>query len=106
MTKIMGLLTMARRAGKLEMGLELAKDACRAGSARCVCAASDISPKSLKEVLFYCSKADIPALALDMSMEQIGAELGKRVGVIAVLDSGFAKKAVTLLDRASLDADD
>lgn len=107
MTNIMGLLTIARRAGKLALGLELAKDACKVGNAKCVCVADDISKKSFKEMMFFCTNAEIPVLYLGMNMEEVGIELGRKVGVIAVLDSGFAKKAATLLNKASsLDAND
>ena len=85
MTEIMGLLTIARKASKLALGMDMTKDACKSGAAKCVLVASDLSQKSLKEIKFFCE------------------QLGKKVGIIAVLDSGFYKKARTLLNEIKAD---
>ncbi|MCD7772582.1 MAG: ribosomal L7Ae/L30e/S12e/Gadd45 family protein [Ruminococcus sp.] len=103
MNKIMGLLTIARRASKLALGFDMAKDACKLGNARCVCIADDISSKSLKEVKYVCRTEGVPLYSLAMTMDEVGEQLGKKVGVIAVLDSGFYKKAKTLIEEISLD---
>lgn len=103
MNKIMGLLTMARRASKLALGMDMAKDACKSGEAKCVCVADDISKKSLKEVKFFCSLDNVPLYSLAMTMDEVGEQLGKKVGIIAVLDSGFYKKTKTLIEEISLD---
>lgn len=103
MNKIMGLLTMARRASKLALGMDMTKDACKSGEAKCVCVANDISNKSLKEVKFFCSLDNVPLYSLAMTMDEVGEQLGKKVGIIAVLDSGFYKKTKTLIEEISLD---
>lgn len=55
--------------------------------------ASDLSPKSKKEILFlrdkFCSRLEIAALPADM--EETGTILGKKTGIIAVTDEGFWK---------------
>lgn len=55
--------------------------------------ASDLSPKSKKEILFlrdkFCSRLEIAVLPA--GMEETGAILGKKTGIIAVTDEGFWK---------------
>lgn len=103
MNKIMGLLTMARRAGKLSLGMDMSKDACKNGISKGICVATDISPKSLKEIMFVCSLENVPIYSLGMNMESIGIELGKKVGIISVNDGGFMKKAKTYMEEIEID---
>ena len=105
MNKIMGLLTMARRAGKLSLGMDMSKDACRNGISKGVCIAADISPKSLKEIKFVCMNENVPLYSLDMDMRAVGIELGKSVGIISINDSGFMKKAKTYMRKIEIDND-
>ena len=80
MNSKMGLLTMCRKAGKLQLGMDMVKDSCRNGSAFGVFTANDLSPKSMKEVKFVCSKYDIKLYELGLSMDEIWADLGKKSG--------------------------
>ena len=86
-----GLLTMCKKAGRLVSGMDMAKDACRNGTAFAVFAASDLSEKSLKEIKFHCDQGGVPLYPAGMTMDEIGTVLGKRSGIIAVTDKGFAK---------------
>lgn len=105
MNDIMGLLTMCRRAGRLCLGMDMTKDACNSKEARVVLVASDISEKTLKEVKYVCMKNDVILLALDEDMDGVGYRLGKRAGVMAVCDKGFAKKAAELLREIANDTE-
>lgn len=105
MNKIMGLLTMARRAGKLSLGMDMSKDACKNGISKGVCTATDISPKSLKEIKFVCMCENVPLYSLGIDMESVGTELGKKVGIISVNDGGFMKKAKTYMEEIEIDND-
>ena len=55
--------------------------------------ANDLSPKSRKEILFICEKhrPQMKAVTLPATMEQIGSILGKKTGIVAVMDEGFWK---------------
>ena len=105
MNKIMGLLTMARRAGKLSLGMDMSKDACKSGISKGVCTATDISPKSLKEIMFVCMCENVPLYSLGIDMKSVGIELGKSVGIISVNDGGFMKKAKTYMEEIEIDND-
>ncbi len=105
MNKIMGLLTIARKAGKLSLGMDMSKDACKSGVSKGVCTALDISPKSLKEIMFVCMCENVPLYSLGLDMESVGIALGKSVGIISVNDDGFMKKAKTYMEEIEIDND-
>lgn len=98
-----GILSMCRKAGKLVMGMDIVKDACRSGKAAAVFAAEDLSEKSLKEVKFVCGSCQVPLYALAEDMDSIAQGTGKRSGIIAVTDSGFAKAIKKGLEEISTD---
>lgn len=89
---------MCRRAGRMELGFDSVKEALEKRKARLVILAADVSPKTEKEVRFYSGKTDIKVMRCSSSMEEFGIGIGKKVGVIAVCDDGFAKKSAELLD--------
>lgn len=98
-----GLLTMCLKAGRMTLGMDLAKDMCRNGEAFGVFVASDLSEKSLKEIKYYCSRYETPLYSVGMTMDELGTALGKRSGIIAVSDKGFAKSCAEGLDRIETD---
>lgn len=87
----LGLISICRKAGKLVMGMDMVKDACNTGTAKAVFTASDLSPKSLKEVKFVCARNGVKLYSLGITMDEIGAGLGKRTGVLVMTDGGFAR---------------
>ena len=98
MNKALSLLTICRKAGKLEIGMDPVKDACNSYKAKCVLVSLDISPKSLKEVKFVCSDKNIPIFQLDSGTEDVWAALGRKSVVLGVCDKGFAKKLSQMLE--------
>ncbi|MEG0615106.1 MAG: ribosomal L7Ae/L30e/S12e/Gadd45 family protein [Oscillospiraceae bacterium] len=90
--KAVNLLTMCRKAGRMVMGFDPVKDALELGKAFCVLTATDISPKTLKEVNYVCERNDVTHFDIETDMDTLHNALGKRVGVIAICDAGFAKK--------------
>ena len=102
----MGPITMCRKAGKLQMGMDMVKDSCREKNAKGVFVATDFSKKSLKEIKFVCFNENVPLYNLNMSMDEIWADLGKRVGVISISDKGFCKSCVKGLEQIEIDPDE
>ena len=93
-----GLLTICAKAGKLAIGMDMAKDSCKNGNARAVFTASDLSEKSLKEMKYYCGRYGVKLYALGITMDEVGDALRKRSGIITVLDKGFAQSLAKGLD--------
>ena len=98
-----GLLSICRRAGKLVMGMDMVKSACHEGKAYGVYVASDLSEKSLKEVMYVCFRNNVKLYTLGLSMEEICDGIGKKTGIIAICDGGFNKKAASMLQQLEID---
>ena len=101
-----GIISMCRKAGKLVMGMDMVKDACALGNAKAVFAAADLSDKSLKEVRYSCARYDVKLYALGLTMDEVAEGIGKRTGVIAMVDSGFAKSCAKGLEEIVIDKDE
>lgn len=88
----LNLIQFAAKAGKLSYGTHATEWAVTAKKAKLVCAANDISAKSVKELKFKASKAEIPVIILEATDSQtLSGAIGKKCGIIAVNDAGFAK---------------
>ncbi len=105
MADISGTLTMCRRAGKLVLGMDEVKNACKGGRAFGVLVASDVSAKTFKEIKFVCGTENVSLYGAEMTMDEIGNCLGKRFGILAVTDSGFMKAMAKKLKRIEIDVD-
>lgn len=96
--KILNLLTICRKAGKLILGFDAVKEAVLAGKAESVLVTRDISPKTLKEAEYYCSKRNIQIIKLNCDMDIfVGAfKNKKKIAIMAVNDKGFINRIVEL----------
>ena len=93
--KLLSLLGITRRAGKLSLGADAVKEAVRGKTAKLILYSSDVSEGTAGSVANVAGET--PAVRLFVPMERIGAALGvKRVGVLAALDAGFAQKMLQL----------
>jgi ribosomal protein L7Ae-like RNA K-turn-binding protein len=85
-------LTIARKAGKIVFGF----DPSVAAKPVLLLTATDISPKTLKELKFKCP--DTPILEINLSKSDLSEYFHKSIAIVAVCDDGFAtaiKKAIT-----------
>ncbi len=96
MSSLKGLLTVCRKAGQLALGFDPMKEALAEGKAQAVLVASDISPKTEKEVRFFSDKRGVPVRKTEMTLDDIYSALGKKAGIVTILGEGFAKKALSL----------
>ena len=97
-SSLLRTMSLCKRAGRITMGFDMVKQAVIDGRARLVVTAGDLSDKTLKEILWICGEWNIPVRELPFTIEQLWMELGKRVGVAAITDQGFADKVEKLLD--------
>ena len=91
-SKLTGLLGIARRAGKLIVGFDAAAASAAAGKAALLLMAADLSEKTAKELRFAARDKKIPLTRIPLSKDETGAACGfqKPVGVLATEDRGFA----------------
>lgn len=97
MADIKGTLSMCRRAGKLIGGMDEVKACCRKKEAKCVLITSDFSEKSRGEIAFECNRSGVPILDIHDTMFDIADCVGKRYGVMAITDKGFAEAVMKKL---------
>ncbi len=93
-TRIASLLTMCRRAGKLLLGFDSVKEAGVRGQLSCIVLAADASPRTEKEIRFYCKTT--PIRKIPQTMDALAMYFRKRTAVLGVCDAGFAAKLLQL----------
>ena len=96
--RILSLLGLCRRAGKLVIGADPTIDSVAKGKSKLIIAAEDFSKNSLKPVLLSAHQHNIKVLTLKRSKEELSFALGKLCGVLSVEDKGFADKLIQLID--------
>jgi len=94
----MSLLGLANRARKIISGEELSIKQIRSGNAKLILLSADASHNTLKKITDKCNSYEIP-LKIVENRHFLGQAIGKEARVVvAVLDDGFAKKLISLLD--------
>lgn len=99
--RLLSLLGIARRAGRISWGRDAVEESLGKGKAHLVLVAEDISVKTAAGVRFSAERAGVPVLSIHETIESVSQAIGKRAGIVAVLDEGFAKKIKTLVEESS-----
>ncbi len=97
MTDISGTLSICRRAGRLVGGADEVKSSVSRREARLVLLSADLSENSAADIKRLCGRENIACLNIPMTMDGISEAVGKRWGIIAVTDAGFAKSLIRKL---------
>ena len=99
--KYLSMLQMARRAGKLSMGHDMAEKAIKANKATLLVFASDASQRLedefSKTTQRYCR--NIQSIRISESIDEIHMALGYKAGVITVDDTNFSKRIIELINQ-------
>ncbi|MFR2154257.1 MAG: L7Ae/L30e/S12e/Gadd45 family ribosomal protein [[Eubacterium] siraeum] len=83
-------LGLCRKSGRLIHGFDPVCEELKPEIENCgVILASDVSEKTQKEMRFFCDKYSALLSQCDCTMDEIKSVLGKRTGVLAVLDEGL-----------------
>lgn len=94
----MSLLGLANRARKITSGEELTVKEIRSGKAKLVLLSADASENTTKKITDKCRSYEVPIKFVE-DRHLLGQAIGKEARVVvAVMDDGFAKKLVSLLD--------
>ena len=98
MNKLMGLLSLCRKAGKLRIGSQPVKEAVEAGE---VLYAADFSPRSRGRMELILEQSGVPPKVYQtgLTMFDLSQVCGKLAGVVAVAGSGFAAGMEKLMTR-------
>ena len=68
--------------------------------AHLVLVAEDISPKTTAGVRFSAERVGTDVLIIHETIESVSQAIGKRAGIVAILDQGFAEKLKLLAQEA------
>jgi len=90
--KTLSMLGMARRAGRLSMGHDMAEKSIKAHKAHMVLICSDASKRLVKEF-------DIPLIVADITINEIHFAVGYKAGIMTVDDVNFSKKIISLIEQ-------
>ena len=97
--KVISLLGLAERAGKIASGEFAAEKAVKTGKARLIIVAEDASDNTKKKFSDMCKYYQVP-IACYSQKELLGHGIGKEFRAsLAVLDGGFAKAIEKQLDN-------
>lgn len=94
--KLLNMLGLARRAGRVSLGSDPSIEALRKGQSYLILFASDLSPRTAGGVRNAAEETGVPWCKTGATMDEISMALGKRTGVIAINDAGFAKTLSSL----------
>ena len=99
MNKIYGMLGIATKAGKIVSGFDSIQEAVKKKQVSLIIVAKDTSEKTQKEMRFTCEKYGIPLVVFG-NIEGNSHAIGKRNrAIIAICDSGLAKKFLELINE-------
>lgn len=98
--KTLSMLGLARRAGKLSMGHDMAEQAILKKKAKLLLFCSDVSPRLIKEFEKTLEKhsINITVIKTDFTLNEIHFGIGYKAGVLTVDDENFSKRIAELLN--------
>ncbi len=96
--KVLNLLGLARRAGKITTGSELVLNEVRNNKAHLVFVANDSGKDIQKRMADKCTSFHVVLDKESFTQTELSIAIGQKRTVLAVCDIGFAKKMRSLLD--------
>ena len=106
-TRAVNMFSLARKAGKLVAGMDMVKDAVAGKKVRVVFVTNDLAPRSLKEIRFVCRPSEenpkgVQVIPMNIAMDEMAVQIGRRSGILAVTDTGFEKKLAALIEETNI----
>ncbi len=97
--KLMAVLGLAQKAGKIVSGDFAVQGAIKSGKARLLIVASDASNATKKEYQYQAESRDI-VIYYALSKDQLGGAIGKALrAAVAITDNGFVKPLVRAIEE-------
>ncbi|MBQ7202843.1 MAG: ribosomal L7Ae/L30e/S12e/Gadd45 family protein [Eubacterium sp.] len=102
--KYISLLGIARRAGKLSMGHDMALKSIKEQKAEIVIFASDISNRLVSEMQRAADsvKKEITCIKIEETIDEIHCLLGYKAGVLTVDDKNFSTRIYELIKEENV----
>ena len=90
--KLLSLLGLCRKAGKITIGYDAVVASMAAGEAVIILCAEDISKNTYKKVLNNSQIYAIPCFKIRRNKDMVSNALGRLCTVVSINDAGFARK--------------
>ena len=99
--KVISMLGLARRVGKLSMGHDMAQHALFGRKAKLLIFCSDVSPRLVAEFekTIELHHFKVKVIKTDITIDEIYFGVGYKAGCMTVNDENFAKKIISLLNQ-------
>jgi ribosomal protein L7Ae-like RNA K-turn-binding protein len=95
--KILNLLHLARKAGKLQFGFDACERSCFSSQAKLVIYASDLSPNTQKNLIKIIQANNVKSIELSTKKNFGNTFKIRETGIMIVNDSNFAKGILSLI---------
>ncbi len=95
--KLLSILGLSRRAGKVTMGADPVTDSIYGGKAMLVIMTSDFSKNSMKNILKACHQCNVKNFVINRTKNELSSALGKFCAVLSITDKGFSNKIQELI---------
>lgn len=96
-SKILGLIGIATKAGKVTSGSEAVKDLIEKNKVKLVIIANDASNKTTDNFKFICNKKQIP-IAIFGTIELLSKAIGKpNKAIISITDNNFSEEIYKII---------
>ena len=97
MEKILSMIGLAHKAGRVEIGEEPVGSAARAKKARIILVAGDAAASSVRRAMGFANTGSCLCLVIPASKEELGRALGRTsCAMAAITDMGFADEVLRL----------
>ena len=95
--RLLSLLGLCRRAGKIVIGADPVIDSVLKGKSHLVLMAKDFSKNSKKSIVSACNDSNLKTEVIARTKEELGFALGKYCAVVSITDKGFSDKIQELI---------
>jgi ribosomal protein L7Ae-like RNA K-turn-binding protein len=95
--KLLSMLGLCRKAGKLTLGFDSTAEAIRGGQARLILLTRDISQRSGEKIAAAAEHKKMIAEKTPLTMEDIAGRFGKASGIIGITDKGLADAVLRIV---------
>lgn len=100
--KLLSMLGLSKKAGKLLQGFESVTEAALAGKVRLILLTEDLAPRSGNHVQEVALEAGVRCLRIPVNMDDVGYKTGKRAGILGLTDAGFAKAVRKMIPETTV----
>lgn len=91
--KLLSLLGIAKKAGRLTIGNDAVVETIRDGRSRLVLLAKDLAPRTVKGIETAALEYGTQVITIPADMNELSMALGRNAGVVSINDRGFSQKA-------------